>query len=263
MVHDIDLDGCERPKSARPRRWRIGIRDLMIIVFAVACGLWLLLTIHGFVAEPIEVSRSYQCRNNLKTISLALHAYHERYGSFPPAFIADSTGRPIHSWRVLILPFLEQEALYDQYDFREPWDGPHNIRLLARRPQVFACPSRLPAPRDVTSYVAITGPGTMFRGARAVKVPEVTDGTNNTLMIAETANVAIPWTAPTDVDLRTMSFRLNDPDHHGISSKHPGGANFACGDGHVGFMKQTIDPKRLRELVLIADGDGDNGDPSF
>ena len=63
-------------------------------------------------------------------------------------YVADATGRPMHSWRVLILPFLEQQSLYEQYDFREPWDGPNNIQLLGNMPDVFSCPSRSPARTD-------------------------------------------------------------------------------------------------------------------
>ena len=107
-----------------------------------------------------------QCANNLKQIGLALHAYHERYGVLPPAYVADANGRPMHSWRVLLLPFLEQQSLYDWYDFREPWDGPHNIKLLNNTPSCYICPSRLSYPTTVTSYVAITGPGTMFPAPR-------------------------------------------------------------------------------------------------
>lgn len=75
-----------------------------------------------------EAARRVSCLNNLRHIELALHNYHNAHGCFPPAYIVDESGRPMHSWRVL-LPYLEQEALYDQYDFSEPWDGPNNRKL--------------------------------------------------------------------------------------------------------------------------------------
>jgi uncharacterized protein DUF1559 len=69
---------------------------------------------------------------------VAVATYHDTYGTLPPAYIADAEGKPLHSWRVLLLPFLEQRELYEQYDFDEPWDGPNNRKLLAQRPSVFA-----------------------------------------------------------------------------------------------------------------------------
>src|SRR5437660_600218 len=86
-------------------------------------------------------------------------------------------------------------------------------RLRARlnsMPTVFACPSRSSNPTNLTSYVVITGPGTMFPGALSTKFADVTDGLPNTLLVVEVSNVNIPWTAPQDLDVRTMSFRIND-----------------------------------------------------
>ncbi len=126
----------------------------------------------------------------------------------------------MHSWRVLILPFLDQSDLYNRYDLGEPWNGPHNIKLLDKMPYLFACPSQVPFSRGLTNYVAIRGPGTMFPGTSSVKFGEVIDGPNTTVMVAEVASDSVPWTAPVDLDLRTMSLRINDPGRSGISSKH-------------------------------------------
>src|SRR5207248_2869881 len=79
-----------------------------------------------------EEARASQCLC-IKQIGLALLNYHDTYGSFPPAYVADATGKPIHSWRVLILPFMEQSSLYNAYSMAEPWDGPNNRKLLGRR----------------------------------------------------------------------------------------------------------------------------------
>ena len=95
-------------------------------------------------------------------ILLALHNYHSEYNALPPAYVADANGKPMHSWRVLILPYMEQSALYNRYKFNEPWNGPNNITLLNSMPSIFACPSRFSNPTNLTSYVAVTGPGTMF-----------------------------------------------------------------------------------------------------
>ena len=75
-----------------------------------------------------------QCSNSLKNISLALQNYHDTYRTFPAAYVPDKDGEPMHSWRVLILPYIEERNLYDKYDFTEPWDGPNNSKLLADMP---------------------------------------------------------------------------------------------------------------------------------
>ena len=101
-----------------------------------------------------ESGRRAQCRNNLKQIVLALQSYHQANGCFPPAYIADKNGKPMHSWRVLILPYLDRNALYKAYNFSEPWDGPNNKKLLALASRVYdaratpqparqACPDKL------------------------------------------------------------------------------------------------------------------------
>jgi hypothetical protein len=165
----------------------------------------------------------------------------------------------MHSWRVLILPFLNESALYRRYDFSAPWDGPHNIKLLGEMPAVFACPSRLPPPKGMTSYTVITGPGTMFPGGASVKFADVTDGRSETLMVAETTTADIPWMAPADLDFRTMSLRINERDRPGLSSEHtfPGGAQVVCGDGHILFVSDIANARLLRYLITISGGERD------
>src|SRR5262249_35014844 len=130
-------------------------------------GLFGLLYLGLFTRWPIggarEAARRMQCSNNLKHIGLALPNYHDDYRSLPPAYIADAEGRPMHSWRVLILPYLEQKSLYDKYDFSEPWNGPNNSKLHDQIIQAFCCPSRPgKQPRTETSYVVVRGAKTAW-----------------------------------------------------------------------------------------------------
>ena len=151
----------------------------------------------------------------------------------------------MHSWRVLILPFMEQSALYNMYNFNEPWDGPSNRKLLALRPNIYVCPTlqaERPSAAAVTSYVLLTGPGTTFPHGRTTRLTDIRDGTANTLIAAEVSNVSVAWTEPRDLDVRTMSFRVNDPNRPGISSRHPGGANVSFADGGKRFLREGITP---------------------
>ena len=154
-----------------------------------------------------RTGRRVACSNNLKDIALALHDYHRANGCFPPAYIADKTGKPMHSWRVLILPYLDRNDLYKAYDFTEPWDGPKNKRLLAKCPQIYLCPSDPPASisvRTPTSYVAVVGPRAAWEGEKPRKLGDFPGETSNTIMLVEVADPHIPWTEPRDLSLDTL-----------------------------------------------------------
>jgi Protein of unknown function (DUF1559) len=258
---NLDLEpefaAVESGRASGPRwRSRMSVGTLMKLIFACACSFGLIATLGRAVGSAREAARRSQCSCNYCQILLALHNYHSQYNVFPPAYIADANGRPMHSWRVLILPFLEQTPLYNRYNFAEPWNGPNNVTLLNSMPSIFVCPSRYSNPTNLTSYLAVTGPGTMFPGARSLKLDDVTDGTSNTLVIVEVDNVNVPWTAPTDLDERTMSFQINDPKRPGISSKHPGGANVGVADGRTRWARDSMTPGNLRAALTIAGGEG-------
>jgi Protein of unknown function (DUF1559) len=265
QVTDLDLFAADL--KVKPRRRALFSSKLtwffMKLVLIAGCAAGLLATLSGAVQSAREAARRAQCLCNLCSIKLALHNYHSTHGTLPPAYVADATGKPMHSWRLLILPFMEESALYEQYDFNEPWDGPNNIKLLDRTPAIFRCPSRSSEPTPLTSYVVFTGPGTMFPGANPVKFEDVTDGLPNTLMVGEVSNVNIPWTAPQDLDVRTMSFQINDRRRSSLSSKHPGGVNVVFGDASTRFLPQTITPGLLRALITIAGHEGATVDQIF
>lgn len=154
-----------------------------------------------------EAARRMQCANQLKQIALALHTYEQAHNCFPPAYIADTNSKPMHSWRVLILPYLEEESLYKQYDFNEPWNGPNNRKLLAARPQVFACPSDGQANSQdatCTSYVAVVGQDAAWsnRKARSLDGNDFRGKTDSTVLLVESADASINWTEPKDLSLK-------------------------------------------------------------
>ncbi|MCH5377127.1 MAG: DUF1559 domain-containing protein, partial [Planctomycetes bacterium] len=186
--------------SARSRPRALGSGCLCLVI--AGC---LLMCLLPAVQAAREAARRYMCVNNLKQISLALLNYHDDYRCFPPAYVADADGKPMHSWRVLILPYIEERSLYDQYDFSEPWDGPNNRKLLSKMPHVYACPSQPRGTNDpaafATSYVAVVGPRTAWPGVKSTKVADITDGTSNTIMVVELSGQQIPWMEPRDPSL--------------------------------------------------------------
>ena len=126
-----------------------------------------------------------------------MHNYHDVHGHFPSAVVIGPDGKTPHSWRVELLPFLDELKLYNQYRLNEPWDSPHNQVVLRNMPEVFRSPFADEKSTN-SSFYAFVGRGTIFDGTKALAIQEITDGTSNTLMFVE-AKRAIPWTQPADI----------------------------------------------------------------
>ncbi len=140
-----------------------------------------------------------RCVANLRQIGKALQLYHDHHGVFPPAYLLDEHAEPAHSWRVLLLPYLGHQELYDIYRFEERWDSEHNQRLLARIPSVYRCPALTEMPEGTTHYVAVIGPRTVWPGHHSMGRRMVTRGTSNTIHVLELAEANVPWIKPRDV----------------------------------------------------------------
>jgi hypothetical protein len=184
-----------------------------------------------------------------------LEAYTNVYGRLPPAYITDEQGRPMHSWRVLILPFLEEKWLYDQYDFNEPWDGPHN-RLLAKQiPLPYRCPSDASGSPTATSYLAVTGQETVWPGTDCTALSDVTDGLSETVAVVEVAGSGVNWMEPRDLPLTDFVKGANRPGGLGASSGHLNGCFAIFCDGNVDFLQNQITISTLKALAKRADGE--------
>lgn len=195
------------------------------------------------------------CINNLGQIAKALRIYEEDHGEFPPAYITDANGRPMHSWRVLILPYIEERTLYEAYNFDEPWDGPNNIKLHSKIPKIFQCPSRLANPPNLfeeTSYMAVVGEQTMWPGAVGRKVEEMHVGLSSTILLVEVHNSGVHWMEPRDLELETMSAVINSgPAGRTISSGHGGGAVVAFADCRTQYLTNEMHSELLDTLLTI------------
>ena len=179
-----------------------------------------------------------------------MHNYHDVHKTFPPAYTVDKAGKPLLSWRVLILPYLEQEALYKEFHLDEPWDSEHNRALIDRMPPTYHCPAGSSKRADVgkTTYLTPRGKATIFPGPEGIKIQKVTDGTSNTIFVVDASDDrAVTWTKPDDWDVDPK------PDLKGIFGHHPGGTPFSFADGSVRFIKETVDPKVL-EMLITRDG---------
>lgn len=238
------------PRKPRPRRYRRFVFSLLAgLIIGLLC--WFVIAVRA----AREVARHTNCRGRMAYLTMALQNYHDMYGSFPPAYIADAEGRPMHSWRVLILPYLDEDPIYRQYRFNEPWDGPHN-RELAKRVQnaKWHCPSG-PHHDDspLTDYVLIVGPGTAFPGQNTTSLAGMQDGPANTILLAEVANSDIHWMEPRDLAVDRMSFQVNDPARPSISSPHRVGPAVVFADGITAYrLEPSLRPQTLKALTTIA-----------
>jgi Protein of unknown function (DUF1559) len=157
-------------------------------------------TLVPVAATMREKAATTQSMNNLRQIALAMHIYHDANKTFPPQGTADKKDRPLLSWRVHILPYIEQKGLYDQFRLDEPWDSEHNKKLIAKMPTIYrSALSKTKLEDGLTTYVVPAGPNAFFNGKKTRNIRDITDGTSNTIMAFDVdESKAVTWTRPDD-----------------------------------------------------------------
>ncbi len=205
------------------------------------------------LAKAREAARRAESMNHLKQIGLAMHVYLDAHGHFPPPVLLGPDGKTQHSWRVALLPYLEQDSLYKQYNQNEPWDSPNNQRVLVQMPALYRTQQDSRS-EPYASYYVLTGPETMFNGTEGAKIHELLDGTSNTVMVVE-AKRDIPWTKPEDIPVS----KGNLPQLGGFT---PDGFNAGFADGSVRFIGAAVDPATLWTLITKAGAESVNINPN-
>jgi len=210
---------------------------------------------------------------NLALIGVALHSFHDQYHHLPPAVLVGPDGKPWHSWRVLLLPFLDENQLYDQYQWNEPWDGPNNKKLIEKMPSVFADPTYGDNKEHFTHFVAITGDGMAFAAegaqcdgkklnlveSKGRERSDFIDGLSNTLVIGPAGpDRRIPWTKPEDITIGNQFPGLGEKDGFPLPFKSSGGdaGLFLRGDGMAKAILGAVDNDGFRSLLTISGGEG-------
>jgi hypothetical protein len=212
----------------------------------VGCTAW----VASCVKKVRDSGRRLNCYGSLKCIGVAMHHYHDKYGHFPPAFIADENGEPAHSWRILLMEFIDPETFL-AYRFDEPWNSPNNRKLGDKMPNCYACAAD-PESKEKhrTNYFVVVGPNTVFPGAKTVKLDDIGRSRSETLLVVEAVGQNVHWMEPKDLAFDSMSFTLNDPTRPSVSSKHRRSPNAITVDGSANWLN-GVGPDLLREMLQI------------
>jgi len=200
-----------------------------------------------------------QSSNNLKQIALAMHNFHDTFGGLPAQAKTDSEGKPLLSWRVMILPFLEQNAMFEQFRLDEPWDSEHNKQFIQQMPEIYRRPNST-APQGYTTYLVPVGKNMAFE-PKSQPTPEdqmfttgtrfrdFTDGTSNTALCVEVNDdAAVIWTKPSDLEVDLMNVLK------GLGNAQPNGFNCLFTDGSVRFISKNVDANTLGNIFQRNDG---------
>jgi len=217
---------------------------------SIGIGIMILTALELAFLAMVERARTYAPRtssmNNLSQLAHALLAYEKSHRELPPHAVYSSTGEPLLSWRVLVLPQLDREDLYRQFKLDEAWDSPHNLRLLDKMPPEFAAP--YVSDSHVTYYQVFVGRGAAFEGSKGLKLADFTDSVGQTLLVVE-ANVAVPWTKPQDL--------MYAPDRHlpKVGGQFPRHFHAAFSNGRLDAIPIDVSEATLRALITRNAGD--------
>ena len=192
------------------------------------------------------------CMGNLIQIANALNNYANIHGSYPPAVVYDAAGKPMHSWRVLILRELGEPTLYARYNFDEPWDSTNNAMLLGQGcPDVYISPGIPGGTRGVseTNYFLITGPGTLFPSNGPLGPNLISDPPGSTLLVVESDTRLVEWTKPVDIDITKLNPRIGATGPDTIGGTHVGGATAVFADGGPGWLPDDLPAAVLQAII--------------
>lgn len=220
--------------------------ELLIVIAMIALLVAFFLPVTRSGRSP---TRRSQCKNNLKQIGLALHNYHDTYGAFPPAYVADENGKPLHSWRTLILPFVDQAPLYNTIDLSKPWDDPANAKAYQADIPVYRCPEA-DCPGNHTTYLAIVTPKSCLRPNASRSFSEIQGNPAETIrmMVIEVdAQQSVHWMSPVDGD---ESFVLGFGPESELA--HSSGMHALFMDGSVWMIEAEMPAAERRALISTA-----------
>ncbi len=201
------------------------------------------------VQKVREAADRINTANDLKQITLAMHNYNDAMRTLPPAAICDKNGKKLLSWRVAILPYIEQEALYRQFKLDEPWDGPNNSKLIPMIPRTYALHHDPSAEPGATYFRVFVGNGAAFDWCKGAHMPgDFKDGTSNTILVVE-AGASVPWTKPEELEFNP------DGALPPLGGHYSGGFMAGMADAAVRMVPKSTGPQTLKAAITRSGGD--------
>lgn len=195
--------------------------------------------------EPTKKELETALRN-LKQIGLAFHGYSDAHEFQLADDITDKDGRVILSWRVALLPYLDEDKLYKEFKLDEPWDSAHNKKLVAKMPKIYA-PVRGKAKAGETFYQRFVGKDTLFNEKGSYKLSTIPDGTSNTALVVEAGDPVL-WSQPAD-----LPFGVKQPLPK-LGGLFDGEFHVLLGDGSVFRVKKDFDADEMKKVIMPDDG---------
>lgn len=241
------------PPATRPnlandshrRKKRFTFSDLVVILLFLAA--LVVVTFPFPTRGPTPIAPRVECLNNLKQIELALRHYEQDYKSLPPAYTVDENGKPLHSWRTLILPYIGGQALYDRIDLSKPWDDPANVEVFQFGVSAYRCPNDS-SPDNHTTYMAVVTSHGYIHPLHPRRLPDKPEQRYATLLVVEVdSRHAVPWMAPSDTDASFVFGFSPDSDlpHHGV-------LNAAFDNGSVKPISAKMSAAERRKMIPVA-----------
>lgn len=240
-------------KGMNRANWQAAI---IIGLFLIGLGI-AFYTFYQAIGKPALIAANQAagkrtCANNLRKIGQALLAYQAAHaGSFPPAYTVDLAGKPMHSWRVLILPYLgpEGQQLHQRLNLNEAWDSPQNAALAGQMPRLFASPLDPNAINlHESNYFVIAGKKTMFPDAASRTLSEIVDGQATTLMVVEAKSTGKSWMEPYDLSSGLIDYQIGGD----LGGNHSGGMNALFADGEVHFLHDNMTSEDIEAMSTVA-----------
>ena len=228
------------------------IAGLLIVIGkrGLAATLFILLLLGQFFYPAIDGAREAilrtDCQDNIRKLTIAIHEYESKHGQIPPPYSIAADGTPLHSWRVLLLPFLGEQSLYDEIDLDKPWGDPVNIQFHSRMPDVFCCAaikyhSKWGSTGNSTAYLVIVDDRTPWHTNNPPSLTQISnaDGALTTIAIVESENHRIPWMSTSDPDLETFLGNLD------FSRPHNGLLNCSLFDSSTSILSDNLELEQL------------------
>lgn len=232
-------------KRSRYYHWRTKLTPIETVV-AVIIFMVLLVFLLPAVSRNRPHLPKLQCRNNLKYIGQALQTYAAIYGALPPSYTVDETGRRLHSWRTLILPYLGQDKLYSEIDLSKPWDDPVNTRFHQSPVSAYHCMASRSA-MGHTNYLAVVTPKSCIRETASIKLTDVTNDPANTWLVVEVPSAnSVPWMAPQDADESLVLSITNE-----TVTNHTEGLSVLMANGSPHTLSKQL-PVATRQAMINA-----------